>query len=142
MAASRSEVIGRLSSSARGYRGPRSGAELDLGFDLDRNGERQLEQADGTARVGADLGPEEIDDELAEAVDHRRLADEPRRRVHHAEDPRPGGDAVEGAEGALQAGEDRQRGEPRRRITLLDRQVAAHLAERLRERAVGVQRAV
>jgi len=73
----------------------RSAADLDLRLDLDRNVERQLEQADRAARMRADVGAEELEQQLGTAVDHRRLAIEARRRVHHPEHARPGDDAIQ-----------------------------------------------
>jgi hypothetical protein len=91
-------------------------------------------------RACADLGAEQFERQIGEAVDHVGRAIETRRRVHHAEDSRPGGDAVEVAERALQAAEDRQRGEARGVVGLFGADLAADLAERRRERSVGIER--
>lgn len=60
--------------------------------------------------------------------------------VDHAEDPHPGADALEAAELALQAAEDRQSREPGGLIGLLGRDFGAHPTQRRRQRAVGPRR--
>ncbi len=92
--------------------------------------------------MGAALGPEQLENQIRKAVHDARLLIEARRRVDHAEDARPRAYSVEIAELALDAAEHRERRETCRAITLLDGQVAPDLAERRRQRAVGVQRAV
>ena len=93
-------------------------------------------------RVGADFGAVELEDEVGEAVDHARRVDEARRDVDHPERARPGADAVEVADRALQAAEDGEAGQPRRRVGLRGADLAPNLAERRRQRSVGIKRAV
>ena len=57
----------------------------------------------------ADIGAVELEDQVGEAVDDERLAVEARCGVDHAEDPAPARDAIEIADGPLQAAEDRER---------------------------------
>jgi hypothetical protein len=123
---------------ARGITRPK----LDLGFDLDRDAERQLGHADGTARMATPLGSEDLEDQIAEPVDHARLPVETRRRIHHAEDSRPARDALQVAERPLQAAENRQTREAGGPIGLFGRDLGANLAQRLGERAIGIGRTV
>src|SRR5262245_4860389 len=90
----------------------------------------------------AALGPVEVQDQLGEAVDHARLLVEARRGIHHAEDARPRTHAVEIAERALEAAENRERREARGVLALLERDLAAYLAERPGEATVGILRPV
>src|SRR5690348_13997685 len=90
--------------------------------DLHRNAERQFGHADGAARVRAGLLAPQLQDQVGEAVDHRRLPDETRRGVDHAERAYPVRDAIQVAELPLQAAEHGQRGEPRGFVTLLHRE--------------------
>jgi len=92
--------------------------------------------------VGPDLGAVEFEDQVREAVDHGRHAVEAGRGVDHAEHPHPGADAVEVAEGALQAAEDAERCQACRFIALLDAEFAPDLAQRQGESAVAGGRTV
>jgi hypothetical protein len=84
----------------------------------------------------ADVRTEHREDQVGEAVDHRGMPIESRRTVHHAEDAHPARDAIEVAELALQAAEDREPDLARDFGRLLERHVGADLAERPCERAV------
>lgn len=110
----------------------------DYTGDLHRNVEWQLREAHRAARVRSDLRAEDIDDQVGEPIDDTGLPPEPRRGIHHAEDPRPRGDSIEIAELTLQASKYRQAGESRCVIGLLFGDFKTHLAERRRERAVRV----
>src|SRR5262245_46944953 len=82
--------------------------QLDLGLDLHRDVEWQLGHADGTARMRACLRPPQLENQVGEAIDHRRLPVETGRRVDHAEHAMPLAHPIEVAERALQAAEDAQ----------------------------------
>jgi hypothetical protein len=92
--------------------------------------------------VAADVRPEHCEDQVGEAVDHRRVPVESLRAVDHAEDPQPTRDAVQVAKLALQAAENRESDLARDLVCLLERHLRADLAERTRERAVRVLRRV
>src|SRR5262245_18860489 len=92
-----------MASRGTGSAAAMSGLDLYFGLDLDAEAEGEGGDADGGAGVAASLRAVEFDDEIREAVDHFRLAVELGRRVDHAEDPQPGGDAVEVAQFALEA---------------------------------------
>src|SRR6185503_15711989 len=101
-------------------RGVALGVDLYDGFDLDRQIEWQLRHPDRAARVGAPVRPEQLEDQIGEAVDHERLLVESGCRVDHAEHARPGADSIEIAELALEVAEDRESHKSRRLVTLLD----------------------
>ena len=84
-----------------------SGRDLDFAFDFHRDVEGKLGHSDRASRVRTLLASEDLDDELRESVDDRGLAIESRSGIDHAEDARPGGDAIEVAQLALEASEDR-----------------------------------
>ena len=110
-----------------------------LGFDLHRNIERQPRHADGGARVGARVGAEHLQDQVGEAVDHRREPVEPGAGVDHAEYPQPRLDPVQVAQRLLQAGQDRQGGQPSGRVALFLGQIGADLAQWFCQRPVRRQ---
>jgi hypothetical protein len=92
--------------------------------------------------VCALLRAEHFDDEVCETIDDRGLPVEAGRRVDHAEDSRPGSNSIQVTELALQASQYRQPGQPCRCVGLLERYLAPDLAQRLRERAIGIGRPV
>src|SRR5215831_19363569 len=96
-----------------------SAAERYLGFDFHRYAEGELGHSDGRPRVPAALRPVQLDDQLGEAVDDGGLIPEAGRRVHHAEHAQPSRYAVEIAELALQAAENRKPRETRAELRLL-----------------------
>src|SRR4030095_2567069 len=104
--------------------------QLDLALDLDRNSEGQLGHSYCASRVRAALRTARVDDQVREAVDDGGLAIEARSGIDHAEDPRPRCDAVQRAELALQAAQDRESGEPCGGVRLLERHFAADLSKR------------
>jgi hypothetical protein len=116
--------------------------KFDFALDLDRNVERQLGHANGTAGVSPDGWTEDLEDEIGEAVDDAWLPVEAGRRVHHAEDAVPGAYAIQIAEAALEAAQDSQRREARRGISLLWRDLSPDLSQRERERPIGIRRAM
>src|SRR6185312_16283582 len=115
-----------------GLRVNASGIDLDLRLDLDRNAERQFGHADRGTRVTAALRTIELEDEVRKSVDDQGLLIEARSGVHHSEHPEPRGHAVEIAELALQAPENRERGQARRVLRLLERHGEADLPQRTR----------
>ena len=120
-------------------RGPLTRSAID-GVDLDRHVERQVRHADRRPRREP-IRPVEVEHEIREAVDHGRVLGEAVDGVDEAVDLQPARDAVEAAELALDRAEHVERGQLRRRDGLLDRQLAADLAE-LRAPALAVGRAV
>jgi len=77
--------------------------DFNLTFDFDRDIEGQLRKTHRTTAVGADLRSKQLEYEIGESVYHARLLVEPRSGVDHAENPRPGGNALEAAERAPKA---------------------------------------
>ena len=120
--------------------------EFNLALNLHRNIERQLGHAHGAAAVGSDFGAEQFEDQIREPVDDAGLLAEARCRVHHAKHARPAGYAVQATrcvtQCALQAAQNRQRGEAGGGVALLQRHLPPQLAQRLREGAVRVLRPV
>jgi hypothetical protein len=92
--------------------------------------------------VRARVGAPQRQDQFGTAIDHRRLAREPRRRVHHPEYAQPVRHAIQVTQFARQAAQHRQQRQPRGHPPLLQRQFAADLAERSRDGAVVRLRAV
>jgi hypothetical protein len=103
-------------------------ADRQLGFDLNRYVERQPRHAHRGARMGADIGAEHFQDQIAEPVDDRWKPVEPGPGVDHAEHPQPLGDPIEITLRLFQAGDDRQTGQPSGRVTLLLDPIRAHPA--------------
>jgi hypothetical protein len=81
------------------------GHELNFAFDLNRNIERQLGEADSTTTVRSDDWTEHFEDKIGKAVDNAGSLIETWSRVDHAEHSRPSGYVIEIAEGAFQASE-------------------------------------
>src|SRR5580698_7090556 len=118
--------------------GGRASRDVDLSLDLDGDVEGKLGEADRAPAMAADVGAEELEDDVGEPVDDARLHVEAGRRVDHSEYARPCGDSIEIAERALQAAEDGERREASRSVALLDGQLAPELAQRLGEGSVRV----
>ena len=90
----------------------------------------------------ATLRTVELEDQMRESVDDEWLLIEARCGIHHSEHPEPRSHAVEITELALQAPENRERGQARRVLRLLERHGEADLPQRTCERAVAVLRCV
>lgn len=116
--------------------------QFELAFDFNWDVERKLGEPDRTARMGPFLGPEHAQDEIGEAVDDGGLTVEPGRRVDHAKDSTPTGDALEIAQFTLEASQDCQTRQLGGRIRLLNGNVGAHLSQRVSQGSIGVGRAM
>src|SRR5664279_6134969 len=88
-----------------------SWVDRDLRLDLDGNAEGQLGHAHRRACVLSTLRAVQLHDQVGEAIDDRGLLFETGRGIDHSEDPDPRRYPVEVAQLALEAAEDRQRGE-------------------------------
>src|SRR5262249_36644761 len=119
-----------------------SGLDLHFGLDLHAEAEGKGGNADGGAGMAAPLRAVQLDDEIGETVDHLRLAVELGRGVDHAEDPQPGGDAVEVAQLARDAAKQGERGRARRLVGLLDGAFRPSLSERPADRTIRTLRPV
>src|SRR5579884_17180 len=116
--------------------------DLDLRLDLDGDFEGQLGHADGGAGMLAYLRTVQFQNQIGEAVDDLRLAGKAGRGVDHAEDAQPGSHTVQIAQRTLQAAQDRQGGQPCRRVCFLDRYLRLHLPERANQSAIRRLRTV
>jgi threonine dehydratase len=86
--------------------------DRDLGFYLDRKAQGQFRDADRGPGVGTRLRAPQVQDEVGEAVDHRRRPGEPGCHVHHPEHAQPAGDPVQVPQGTMQARQHRQGRQP------------------------------
>src|SRR4029077_9216510 len=97
---------------------------------------------DGAAAVGTDHWTENLKYEVGESVDDAWLLVKPRRRVDHAEHPRPCRYAIQIAKSTPEASQDRKRRHPRGGVPLLHRQFASYLAQGRRKCAIRTLRPV
>jgi hypothetical protein len=88
----------------------------------------------------ASLGSKHLKDQIGKAVDHQREAIEARCRIDHAEHPEPGRDPIEIPQLAFQAAQNGECRVARGIVSLLLRDLRADLAQRLGNRAIGLQR--
>ena len=116
--------------------------EFDFAFNLDGNIERQLGKSNCTPAVGANDRTKQLENEIGKSVDDAGLLVESRRRVDHAEHPRPGGYPIEVTESALQASKDGKRSHSSGDVALLDGELTTQLAQRLSKRSVRVLRSM
>ena len=58
--------------------------KFNFAFDLDRDVEREFSEANGAPGVQANLGAEDLDYEIREAIDYGGLVIETRRGVDHS----------------------------------------------------------
>ena len=95
-----------------------------------------------TPAVGANDRTKQLENEIGKSVDDAGLLVESRRRVDHAEHPRPGGYPIEVTESALQASKDGKRSHPSGEVALLNGELTTQLAQRLSKRSVRVLRSM
>jgi TrmH family RNA methyltransferase len=93
--------------------------ERDGRLDLDREPGRQLRDADRRACAESALLAPQVDHQVAEPVDHRRLVGEAGRRPDEAEHLHPARDAVERSELVVEDAAHEERGVPRRDVRLV-----------------------
>src|SRR5215469_8261980 len=113
-----------------------SAGDLNLSLYFHRDVEWQLRHAHRTPTVCTHIRTKHLENEVRKTIHDTRLLVEARRRVHHAEHPRPRCDAIEIPERALQATEYGQRRQSRCHVPLLESEITPDFAERPGKRTV------